>query len=215
VSASVAVQFIETARIFVPDSGCTARRFDYETWVLLGAKDADVDTPGHAEKVLFGAQSGSKVDANLGNVGAADDEQEAQKLSYNKVYDQAAQKARANVRKGLSKVFSDSNAWNTHTIHSLQDILVVRLPILEERKERAELFLQCFSSFDDDLCPPVDVMSLPSQSASIQAKRRDVADQGIFGWKETLRCFPLCLPPPPFFSLTNSNTSTTHAQITF
>ena len=67
-SASVAVQFIETARIFVPDNVCSARRFDYETWILLGADETDADTPGYTEGVLFAAESGSKVDASLGSL---------------------------------------------------------------------------------------------------------------------------------------------------
>lgn len=134
-SPSVAVLFLETAKVYVPANVCEGRRIDYETWRLIGTDETDTTT---AEDRLTASQSGKKVsDVSLtDDIGAVTHSKSAM---YNKV----ATDMRAAVSDSLSTMFEATNAWNTHSLHSQYDIVKVRMPALQERQVSHSLEAPC------------------------------------------------------------------------
>jgi len=226
VSPVAVVKFAEVAEIFVPIGACAARRFDKETWSLVG-KSADTDGDGVVsdaekvgqigvtERVLADTQSGQGISSSLTS---------------------------AAVSRKTDALFAKSDAaWNSIAVHSLADILIVRLPSLEvrkftfpwwllvcaktdscllgisklltgqernllrlataglhggvnhsimppgasqARKNTAQEMLRCHQSWDANVCPPIEVLAEPDQSAVIQEQRVDITNN-------------VSIPPPP------------------
>lgn len=123
-SPAVTVLIIENAKIYVPDTICEGRRIDFESWQMVGSQDDPEDK-------LSLSKSGSKVDdvALTNDIGAVEHGKSSQ-------YNSVAAQMRADVKTSLDDVFAVENAWNTHSLHSMFDILKVRIPVLEESKVR-------------------------------------------------------------------------------
>lgn len=127
-SPAVAILFIETAKIFVPLDLCEGRRVDFETWRLIGDSAEE-----SAEERLSTAQSGNGVGNPLVDPSQDALDDAALNSGASEHYNLVSSELRAGVKSDLDTVF-DEGVWNTHMLHSLHDIVRVRIPVLERRK---------------------------------------------------------------------------------
>jgi len=89
----------------------------------------------------------------------------------------------------LNTAYTDSHArWNTHAIHSLYDIMFVRIPQLEEQIAASRTAIQCIETYDPAICPSMDIVQETNVygTAALHRMRMLVAEAGLQGWKRTL-----------------------------
>lgn len=87
----------------------------------------------------------------------------------------------------LSTAYTDSDArWNTHAVHTLYDIMFVRIPQLEDQITASSTAIKCIETYDDT-CPSIDVVQQSVYgTAALHRMRILVAKAGVQGWKNTL-----------------------------
>lgn len=94
------------------------------------------------------------------------------------------------LRDHLARVYTSNNAdnsWNTHAFLTLNDILFVRIPQLEDQCKWANDAIACLQQYDPDTCPGIEVVfSEEYGSVALHMLRLEVCSAGISGWKKTL-----------------------------
>ena len=180
-SPTVSIKFAVFAVISVDDGVCFGRRDEYEKWTLVPG-DAEEDqlsgdlSPAErqARARLLARFSGghSSVPDNLDPEGA-ETEFNRKLALWN------------NVKNAYRE---EDSVWNSQTLHSVYDVLEIRIPQLQERKANAERDRDCLSNFDPATCPPLDVLKKGGGVDEFDF-RAQVAQAGIEGWQNTLKIY--------------------------
>lgn len=189
VSPMVSILFVEVANIFIPANSCRASRSDSEEWALVGDSfSEDVqEQRSRAEDQLDAANSGDRVIGSLKSLEASTSSSQSASDGALKTQANSFQSA---FQKTFETAYADGNlnAWNSHGVHSLFDIVMKRIPDLEARKDAAEALKRCWVNYNAATCPPVGTLQ-SGQSEGVIDKRIKILGDAIDGWYNTLRFY--------------------------
>jgi hypothetical protein len=175
-SLAMSVRFRKLTHISVTET-CIASSVDTQKWFFAAHSEDDMDVnEADALKKITAANivANNQIPTVNDALGAGDgilDLKNVWKTTY------------------LNTAYTDSHArWNTHAVHTLWDIMAVRIPQLEEQVTASQAAVQCIETYDPTVCPSIDVVQETNVygTAALHRMRILVAEAGLQGWKRTL-----------------------------